>query len=69
MVLLKSNENKELDVIREMFEEIMKLIREKQIRTESILSQVIEREMITQDSFDRMYNLLIEFGRKKSWIK
>lgn len=69
MVLLKSNENKELDVIKEMFEEIMKLIREKQIRTESILSQVIEREMITQDSFDRMYNLLIEFGRKKGWIK
>jgi len=36
---------------------------------EAILSQIIEREMITQDSYDKIMNLLIEFGKKKGWTK
>ena len=73
MVLLNSQggttNEKEFDAIKQMFEEIIKLIQEKHIRLEAILSHMVEREMITQDSFDRIYNLLSDFGRKKGWVK
>ena len=73
MVLLNSQggttNEKEFDAINQMFEEIIKLIQEKHIRLEAILSHMVEREMITQDSFDRIYNLLSDFGRKKGWVK
>ncbi len=45
------------------------MIEGKQMRLESILSQIIEREMITQDSYDKIMNLLIELGKKKGWTK
>jgi len=55
--------------LEEKFDQLKELIESNQVKLEAQLSQAIEREMITQDSFDKIYNLLIEFGRRKGWIK
>ena len=55
--------------LEEKFNQLKQLIENNQLKLEAQLSQAIEREMITQDSFDKMYNLLIEFGKKKGWVK
>jgi len=55
--------------LEEKFDELKNLIENNQLKLEAQLSQAIEGEMITQDSFDKIYNLLIEFGKKKGWIK
>ncbi len=55
--------------VEEKLDQLKELIENNQLKLEAQLSQAIEREMITQDSFDKMYNLLIEFGKKKGWVK
>ena len=55
--------------IEEKLDELKGLIENNQLKLEAQLSQAIEREMITQDSFDKIYNLLIEFGKKKGWVE
>ena len=55
--------------LEEKFDDLKQLIENNQLKLEAQLSQAIEREMITQDSFDKIYNLLVEFGKKKGWIK
>jgi len=52
----------------EKLDELKELIINNQLKLEAQLSQAVEREMITQDSFDKMYNLLIKFGKKKGWV-
>ncbi len=60
---------RELDDIKQAINDLTNMIEGKHMRLESILSQIIEREMITQDSYDKIMNLLIEFGKKKGWTK
>jgi len=55
--------------VAEKLDELKELIENNQLKLEAQISQAIEREMITQDSLDKIYNLLIEFGKKKGWIK
>lgn len=58
----------ESEILKGMFEEIMKMIRQKQIRIESIIQKATEQDMITQDSFIRIYKMLDEYGKKKQWV-
>jgi hypothetical protein len=72
MVFMSSSGNtnqKELDDIKQAINDLTNMIEGKHMRLEAILSQVIEREMITQDSYDKVMNLLIELGKKKGWTK
>lgn len=72
MVFTSSSGNtnqKELDDIKQAIDDLTNMIEGKQMRLDAILSQIIEREMITQDSYDKILNLLIEYGRKKGWTK
>jgi len=55
--------------LEEKFNQLKQLIENNQLKLEAQLSQAIEREMITQDSFDKLYNLLVEFGKKKGWVE
>jgi len=64
---LKERIDGEMKEIKQRLTNIEELIETGNIRLESLLSIAIEREMITQDSFDNMYNLLIKFGKKKGW--
>lgn len=57
------------DDIKQAINDLTNMIEGKQMRLEAILSQIIEREMITQDSYEKIMNLLIEFGKKKGWAK
>jgi len=61
-------EDKEAALIREMFEEIMKLIRERQIKLESVIQRATEQEMIQEEAFRRVYKILTEYGTKKQWL-
>jgi proline dehydrogenase len=65
----KEPEDQESELIRQMFDEIMKMIREKHIKLESIVQRAIEQETIQQESFDRTYRLLTEYGKKKHWVQ
>jgi hypothetical protein len=60
--------DEESEILKGMFEEIMKIIRQKQIRMESIVQRATEQDMISQDSFNRIYNMLSEYGKKKQWM-
>ena len=63
--ILKENDKS----VEEKLDQLKELIENNQLKLEAQLSNAIEREMITQDSFDKIYNLLIEFGKKKGWVK
>lgn len=60
-------EDKESELIKQMFDEIMKMIREKYIKLETIVQGMVEQGTITQESFDRVYKILTEYGKKKQW--
>jgi proline dehydrogenase len=60
-------EDVESELIRQMFDEIMKMIREKHVKLESIVQRMVEQGTISQESFDRVYKLLTEYGKKKQW--
>ena len=61
-------EDPESEIIKQMFEEIMKMIREKQIKLESIVQMSIDQGTMKQETFDRIYRLLTEYGKSKQWI-
>ena len=62
------DDDAESQVLREMFEEIMKMIREKQIKLEAIIQNMTEQDKISQDAFARIYSVLTEHGKKKQWL-
>ncbi len=64
----KEPEDVESELIKQMFDEIMKMIRQKQIRLETIIQRTIEQETIQQESFNRIYHILTEHGKKKQWL-
>ena len=64
----KKDENEESQVLREMFEEIMKMIREKQVSVEAIIQSMIEQDKMSLDTFNRIYSVLTEHGKKKRWV-
>lgn len=57
------------DDIKQAINDLTNMIESKQMRLGNILSQIIEREIITKESYDEIMNLLIEFGKKKGWTK
>ncbi len=64
----KEPEDIESELIKQMFDEIMKMIREKQIRLETIIQRTIEQGTMQQESFNRIYRTLTEYGKKKQWL-
>ena len=67
IVMSFGNNEKELRDIRKEIEEVKKLIDARHIRLEAVISGLLDREMITQDSFDKIFNLLLEYGKKRGW--
>lgn len=61
-------EDSESKIINQMFDEIMKMIREKQIKLESIVQRAIEHGTMKQETFVRIYRLLTDHGKSKQWI-
>ena len=64
----KEPEDPESEIIKQMFDEIMKMIHQKQIRLESIVQRTIEYGTMKQETFDRIYRLLTDHGKSKQWI-
>ena len=61
-------EDSESELIKHMFDEIMKMIREKHIKLESIVQRIVEQGTISEESFGRVYKMLTEYGKKKQWL-
>jgi proline dehydrogenase len=62
-------EDPESELIKQMFDEIMKMIREKHIKLESIVQKMVEQGTISEESFGRVYKMLTEYGKKKQWVQ
>ena len=62
------DDDAESQVLKEMFEEIMKMIREKQIKLEAIIQNMTDQDKISHDAFARIYSVLTEHGKKKQWL-
>lgn len=62
------DDDAESQMLKEMFEEIMKMIREKQIKLEAIIQNMTDQDKISQDAFARIYSVLTEHGKKKQWL-
>lgn len=60
--------DEESEILKGMFEEVMKMVHQKQIKIETIIQKAIEQGTISQDSFNRMYKMLDEYGKKKQWV-
>ena len=69
MPLMNKSYDQKFEELNKRLEVIEDLIIGGNIRLESLISTAIEREMITQDQYDKIYNLLVEFGRRKGWVK
>ena len=66
--MTSKNEDEESEVLKGLFEEIMKMIIQKQVKVETIVQRAIEQDLISQDSLKRMINMLDQLGRKKQWL-
>ena len=58
----------ESEIMSKMFDELTKMIREKLIKLETIVQRLTESDSITQESFNRVYKILTEHGKKNQWI-
>jgi len=65
---MTSKDDEESEVLKEMFEEIMRMIREKQIKIEAVIQSMTDQDKISQDSFNRIHRMLTEHGKKKQWL-
>ena len=62
------DDDAESQVLRDLFEEVMKMVREKQIKLETIIQNMAEQDRMSQDTFSRIYGMLTEHGKKKQWL-
>ena len=62
-----SSEDEKSEILAGLFEEIMKMIRQKEIKVETIIQRSIEQGSLPQDSFERIRRMLDEYGREKQW--
>ena len=68
----KSFEVESLKINKEILrnvKETKEVIKRNQIQLQAFLSKILESEMLTQDSFDKIYNMLVDFGKKKGFLK
>ena len=65
---MTSKDDEESEILKEMFGEIMKMIYEKQIKIEAIIQIMTDQDKISQDTFNRIYRVLSEHGKKKQWL-
>ncbi len=65
---MSDKQDEESEILKGMFEEVMKLVYQKQIKIETIVQRAIEQGTISQSSFNRMCKMLEEYGKKKQWV-
>lgn len=64
---MSDKEDKEAEIMTALFDEVIKMIQQKQIRIESLVQRAVEQEILTRESFDRINKTLAEYGQKKQW--
>lgn len=66
--MVSKHDDEESEVLKGLFEEILKMISQKQIKVETIVQMSMERGLISEDSLKRMVNMLDQYGKKKQWF-
>lgn len=64
---MSDKEDKEAETMTALFDEVIKMIQQKQIKIESLIQRTTEQGILTRESFDRINKTLTEYGRKKQW--
>ena len=64
---MSDKEDKEAEIMTALFDEVIKMIQQKQIKIESLVQRAAEQEILTRESFDRINKTLAEYGQKKQW--
>ncbi|MDE1829838.1 MAG: hypothetical protein KGI25_05915 [Thaumarchaeota archaeon] len=64
---MSAEPDEESEILKGLFEEVMKMIHQRQIKLETIVQTSIEQGDVSQDSFERISNILAEYGKKKNW--
>lgn len=62
-----SEKKDESEIMNEMFDEVIKMIYQKQIKLESLIQRSTEQGILTKESFDRINKILSDYGQKKQW--
>jgi hypothetical protein len=57
----------ELQAIRERLDKISATIDSKSIKSEALLSMILEKESVTQDKYDELMSTLRSFGKQKGF--
>lgn len=66
--MVSKHDDEESEVLKGLFEEILKMISQKQIKVETIVQMSMERGLISEDSLKRMVNMLDQYGKKRQWF-
>ena len=64
---MSDKKDEESDIMTALFDEVVKMIQQKQIKIESIIQRMTEQGTLTRESFDRINKTLSEYGQKKNW--
>ncbi|MEO9277890.1 MAG: hypothetical protein ABI340_08965 [Nitrososphaera sp.] len=64
---MSDNKDKESEMMTALFDEVIKMIQQKQIKIESLIQRTAEQGILTRESFDRINKTLSEYGQKKHW--
>ena len=59
---MSDKEDKEADTMTALFDEVIKMIQQKQIKIESLVQRATEQGILTRESFDRINKTLAEYG-------
>ena len=64
---MSDKKDEESEIMTALFDEVVKMVQQKQIKIESLIQRATEQEILTRESFDRINKTLLEYGQKKHW--
>ncbi len=64
---MSEKNDKESEMLTALFDEVFKMIQQKQIKLEALIQQAAEQGILTRESFERINKTLLEYSKKKQW--
>ncbi len=67
ITIMSDKKDEESEIMTALFDEVIKMIQQKQIKIESLIQRAVEQGILTRESFDRINKTLSEYSQKKQW--
>ncbi len=64
---MSEKNDKESEMLTALFDEVFKMIQQKQIKLEALIQRAAEQGILTRESFERINKTLLEYSKKKQW--